>query len=182
MGKEEIGKISEKKKKTIAYIHNVEECILRIRGINVIIDSDLAKLYNVNTKALNQAIKRNKERFPEDFIFQLNKDEKKEPVTNCDHLEHLKYSPTLPYAFTEHGAIMVATVLKNERAIRVSVYIVRAFVKLRKAALSYKEIEGKLKMIERKIGNHDKSIHSLIIAIRGLMNDPKSEKKRKIGF
>jgi len=182
LGKEESVKFSEKKKQTLAYIHNVEERILRIHGINVIIDSDLAELYDVSTKALNQAIKRNKERFPEDFIFQLSKDEKKELVTNCDHLGQLKYAPTLPYVFTEHGAIMAATVLKSDRAIKVSVYIVRAFVKLRKAALSYKELTGKLKTIEKKIGNHDKTIQSLIIAIRKLMNDPEPKKKRKIGF
>jgi hypothetical protein len=107
VGKKESVKFSEKKKQTLAYIHNVEERILRIHGINVIIDSDLAELYDVSTKALNQAIKRNKERFPEDFIFQLSNDEKKEVVTNCDHLRQLKYSPTLPYVFTEHGAIMI---------------------------------------------------------------------------
>ena len=99
----------------------IERSILLIRGQKVILDTDLAELYGVRTKVFNQAIKRNKKRFPSDFIFRLTKDEKCEVVTNCDHLGKLKFSPTLPAAFTEHGAIMAAAVLSTERAIKVSV-------------------------------------------------------------
>jgi hypothetical protein len=95
------------------------------------LDTDLARLYGVSTKRLNEQVKRNRDRFPDDFMFQLTPDEKAEVVANCDHLQRLKFSPALPYAFTEHGAIMVASVLNTSRAIEVSVYVVRAFVKLR---------------------------------------------------
>ena len=105
--------------------------ILLIRGHKVMLDSDLAKLYGVETKVLNQATKRNRERFPSDFMFQLTSEEKKEVVTNCDHLAKLKFSSTLPYAFTEHGALMLGNVLRSDQAIEVSLLIVRTFVQLR---------------------------------------------------
>jgi ORF6N domain len=116
----------------------IERLILLIRGQKVMLDSDLAHLYGVSTKAFNQAIKRNTQRFPPDFKFRLTKREKTEVVTNCDHLKKLRFSPALPAAFTEHGAIMAA-VLNSERAIKVSVFVVRAFVKLR-AMLGRKRI------------------------------------------
>lgn len=89
------------------------------------LDADLAALYGVLTKVLNQAVKRNKERFPVDFVFQLTKEEKDEAVTNCDHLKRLKFSPTLPYVFTEHGAIMLATILNSSVAVQASIQVVR---------------------------------------------------------
>jgi len=95
------------------------------------IDSDLAVLYGVTTKALNQAVKRNVDRFPHDFMFELTTSEKDEVVTNCDHLKKLKFSPNLPKVFTEHGTLMLASVLNSKRAIEASVYVVRAFVRLR---------------------------------------------------
>jgi hypothetical protein len=91
----------------------IEQAILVIRGQRVMLDSDLAKLYGVSTKALNQGVKRNTDRFPKDFMFRLTQQEKSEVVTNCDHLSKLKFSPTMPFAFTEHGAIMVANVLNS---------------------------------------------------------------------
>jgi 2,3-bisphosphoglycerate-independent phosphoglycerate mutase len=109
----------------------IETRILFIRAQKVIIDSDLAKLYGVSTKALNQAVKRNCERFPIDFMFELTKDVKKELVTNCDHLKQLKVSSTLPKVFTEHGAIMLASVLNSKRAVDAGIYVVRTFVNLR---------------------------------------------------
>jgi hypothetical protein len=93
----------------------IEQAILVIRGQRVMLDSDLAKLYGVLTKALNQAVKRNTDRFPKDFMFRLTQQEKSEVVTNCDHLSKLKFSPTMPFAFTEHGAIMVANVLNRTK-------------------------------------------------------------------
>jgi len=98
-----------KEGKSIVPIERIERSILFIRGEKVMLDSDLAALYGVTTKRLNEQVKRNRSRFPEDFMFQLNEHEKAEVVTNCDHLRRLKYSPALPYAFTEHGAIMLAS-------------------------------------------------------------------------
>lgn len=161
---------------------SIEDRILRVRGISVMIDTDLAELYGVTTKALNQAVKRNKERFPQDFVFQLNKKEKIELVTNCDHLSRLKYSTTLPYAFTEHGAIMAANVLKSDSAVRVSVYVVRAFIKLREMLLSNKEFSEKLKELEQKVEKHDKTIHLLVVTLGQLMKPTEIKDKRKIGF
>ena len=111
--------------------NNIENKIFVIRNQRVMIDSDLAKLYGVETKKLNQAVKRNIKRFPEDFMFQLTDEEQKELVTNCDHLKKLKYSYQNAYAFTEHGVTMLASVLNSERAIEINVQIVRTFIKLR---------------------------------------------------
>jgi len=102
-----------KKQVSASPIERVETLILVIRGEKVILDADLAKLYGVSTKALNQAVRRNASRFPEDFLFSLTAQEKEEVVTNCDHLRKLKFSRTLPNAFTEHGAIMAAKVLNR---------------------------------------------------------------------
>jgi len=99
--------------------------ILTIRGRKVLIDADLADIYGVETRTLNQAVKRNAERFPDDFVFRLNTGEKSEVITNCDHLAHLKFAKSLPLAFTEHGAIMAATVLNSPPAVTMSVYVVR---------------------------------------------------------
>jgi hypothetical protein len=99
----------------------VEATILTIRGQKVILDADLARVYGVPTKALNQAVKRNADRFPEDFLFVLTEAEKTGVVTNCDHLSKLRFSPVLPSAFTEHGAIMAASVLNSPEAVRMSI-------------------------------------------------------------
>ncbi|MGD0012332.1 MAG: ORF6N domain-containing protein [Terriglobia bacterium] len=108
-------------KQAIIPVERIEHAILLIRGQRVMLDADLARLYGVSTKRLNEQVKRNRDRLPEDFMFQLTPDEKAEVVANCDHLQRLKFSPALPYAFTEHGAIMVASVLNTSRAIEVSV-------------------------------------------------------------
>jgi len=145
------------------------------------LDTDLAELYGVPTKVLNQAVKRNIERFPADFMFQLSKEEKDEVVTNCDHLATLKFSRTLPYAFTEHGALMLGNVLKSDRAIEVSLLVVRTFVQLREMLSTHKDLAAKLEALERKIGSHDQAIAGLIDAIRQLMTPPE-QGKRPIGF
>ena len=145
------------------------------------LDTDLAELYGVPTKVLNQAVKRNIERFPADFMFQLSKEEKDEVVTNCDHLATLKFSRTLPYAFTEHGALMLGNVLKSGRAIEVSLLVVRTFVQLREMLSTHKDLAAKLEALERKIGSHDQAIAGLIDAIRQLMTPPE-QGKRSIGF
>jgi len=160
---------------------NVENLILIVKGQRVILDADLARLYGVSTKALNQALKRNRERFPPDFLFQLTEDEKGELVTNCDRFKNLKHSSVLPNAFTEHGAIMAATVLSSQRAILASIYVVRAFVHLRSMAVAHRVVIARLEKIESTIETHDQSIRSLFDAIRRLMQ-PNVQPKRKIGF
>src|SRR4051812_32313618 len=113
-------------KKSFASGH-IERRIVDIRGVKVILDLDLAALYAVRTKRLNEQVKRNKRRFPAEFMFQLTPEEKVEVVAKCDHLNRLKYSPALPYAFTEYGAVMMATVLKSSIAVQASLQVVRAF-------------------------------------------------------
>jgi hypothetical protein len=155
--------------------------ILLMRKQRVMLDADLAGLYGVATKVLNQAVKRNVERFPLDFMFQLTPEEKAEVVTNCDHLVRLKFSPSLPYAFTEHGALMLGNVLKSPRAVEVSILVVRTFVQLREMLSTHKDLAAKLDQLERKVAGHDQVITGLIDAIRGLMALPEPQ-RRGIGF
>lgn len=169
-------------KNLIASVAQIESRIFFIRGQKVMLDADLAELYGVETRVLNQAVKRNLERFPEDFMFQLTATEKVEVVTNCDHLAKLKFSPSSPYAFTEHGTIMAASVLNSPRAIETSVHVVRAFVHMRELLSGHKELAQKLAQLERKVGAHDKAIAEIINAIRQLMAPSEPNKKRPIGF
>jgi len=159
----------------------IEQAILQIRGLRVMVDADLAMLYGVTTKVLNQGVKRNKDRFPADFMFQLTPKEKLEVVTNCDHLSRLRFSPVLPYVFTEHGVLMLANILSSERAVQVSVQIVRTFVKLRESLTTHAELARKLEAMERK---YDTQFKAVFEAIRELMKPPKLPvaPKRKIGF
>ncbi len=175
-------------KKTVGSALAVEALasrILLVRGIRVMIDADLAALYGVPTKALNQAIKRNAERFPPDFMFQLFAAEKAEVVTNCDHLQNLKFSKALPYVFTEHGAIQAANVLNSPRAAEMGIYVVRAFVQLRDLLAGNKELARRLKdlerRLERRLDTHDQAIAGILDAIRQLMN-PQQPPTRPIGF
>jgi ORF6N domain-containing protein len=165
----------------IVPIERIERQILLIRGQRVVLDADLASLYGVSTKRLNEQVKRNKDRFPADFVFRVTKREKAEVVANCDHLRVLKFSSALPHAFTEHGAIMAASVLNSPRAIEVSVYVVRAFVKLREMLGTHKELARKLVELEKRIKGHDKHIAALFEAIRQLM-EPPEKPRRRIGF
>ncbi|GHU31193.1 hypothetical protein AGMMS50256_19300 [Betaproteobacteria bacterium] len=156
------------------------------------IDSDLAELYGVPTKRLNEQVKRNRERFPNDFMFQLSTDEKTEVVANCDHLNKLKFSKTLPFVFTEHGAMMAGFMLNSAHAIEMSVYVVRAFVRLREVLASNRELALRLDDLEEKTEalalQHDTFAHNtraqlkqVFEAIRQLMTPP-SPVKRPIGF
>ena len=164
-------------------LERIEKTILLVRGQKVMLDADLAELYGVETKALNQAVRRNRDRFPQDFLFSLTSEEKVEVVTNCDHLSRLKYSSALPLAFTEHGAIMAASVLNSPRAVEVSVYVVRAFVRLRELTIANHDILHKLDQLERRVAGHDKAIVSVFDAIRQLMDISKPTPQRcKIGF
>ena len=160
-------------------VTSISSRILIVRGQKVMIDADLAELYGVRTKALNQAVKRNRDRFPDDFAFQLSKSERDEVVTNCDHLARLKYSPTLPFAFTEHGTIMAANVLNSPRAVEMSVHVVRAFVRLREMIGSHRELAKRLDALEAKYDEHFKVVFD---AVRQLMAPPEPKPKRKIGF
>lgn len=174
--------VQEFESTSIALLNSIDERILIIRGLKVMMDVDLAELYGVTTKRLNEQVKRNKDRFPSDFMFQLTKMEKDEVVANCDHLSKLKFSPYLPHVFTEHGAIMAATVLNTGRAIGVSLYVVRAFVKLREMYREKEELETRLDELDKKVSEHDESIKSLIVAIRKLTSSPGLTEKRRIGF
>lgn len=153
--------------------------IITLRGERILLDADLAVLYGVTTKALNQAIKRNTDRFPEDFVFRLTPEEKTEVVTNCDHLVRLKYSHALPYALTEHGAIMAANVLNSVRAIQTSVHVVRAFVRLRQMVATNKDLARRMDELEAR---YDRQFKAVFDAIRELMAPPETPRKRRIGF
>jgi hypothetical protein len=149
-----------------------------IRGHRVMLDADLAEVYGVTTKAFNQAIKRNAERFPEDFVFRLSAEEKRELVTNCDRFARLKHSTVVPLVFTEHGAIMAAFVLNSPRAIEASVYVVRAFVKMREVLATHKELARRLNEME---GKYDRQFKVVFDAIRALM-EPPVKPRRRIGY
>ena len=144
-------------------IEGIERAIYVIRGEKVMLDSDLAALYGVSTARLNQQVNRNIERFPEDFMFQLTKVEFKGLMLQFATSKKGRGGRRkLPLVFTEHGAIMAANVLNSKRAVRMSVFVVRAFVKLRETALRYKELAAKITELERKVGTHDHAIASTI--------------------
>ena len=143
------------------------------------VDRDLAELYEVSTKALNQAVSRNPKRFPKDFMFRLTKKEKDKVVTNCDHLSTLKYSPTNPHAFTEQGVAMLSSVLRSDRAVEVNVEIMRTFVRLRRIIASHEDLARKLAALEHKYDDHFRIVFD---AIRELMKPPDPKKKPQIGF
>ena len=130
-------------------IQEIENRIFTIRGTHVMIDRDIAEMYDVETKVLNQAVKRNLERFPEKFRFQLLQDERNELVTNCDRLKKLKHSSVLPYAFTEQGVAMLSAVLNSKTAIQVSLQIMNAFVEMRKFITSNANVFQRLEIIEK---------------------------------
>jgi hypothetical protein len=160
----------------------LESLILTIRNQRVLLDADLAMIYDVPTKALNQAVKRNFARFPEDFVFQLTGREKKEAVTNCDHLARLKFSKTLPYAFTEHGAIMAASVLNSPEAVKMSVFVVRAFVQMREQLAANTAILKRLAEIDKTLLEQDRSLGIIWKQIQPLLTPPPAQPKRRIGF
>lgn len=158
----------------------IDRAILLIRGQKVMLDADLAVIYGLKTSRLNEQVKRNINRFPQDFMFQLNEDEKAEVIANCDHLEKLKYSTTNPYAFTEHGAIMLASVLNTPTAVQTSVLIVRAFVKLRELLLTHRELARKLTEMEAKFDNQFKVVFEVL---KELMQQETERKNRPaIGY
>lgn len=170
------------KTKAIVPVEQVESRILLIRGHRVMLDADLAEVYGTNTKALNQAVKRNEARFPGDFMFQLTVEEvqnlRSQIVTSSVNWGGRR---NRPYAFTEHGAIMLASVLNSSVAVQASIAVVRAFVRLREILATNKELAKKLTELEERIEEHDQEIIALFEAIRQLMQ-PEETTSKKIGF
>ena len=163
-------------------LKSIEPLILNLRDQKVILDADLAELYGVETKALNQAVKRNAARFPEDFMFRLTEIEKTEVVTNCDHLERLKFSPQLPAAFTEHGAMMAAMVLNSPEAAAMSVFVVRAFVRMREQLVANAAILKRLAEIAKTLLEHDQVLSAIWEQLQPLLAPPPDPPKRRLGF
>ena len=168
---------------SIVTIDLIKQKIYLIRGQKVMLDVDLAELYGAETKVLLQAVKRNPERFPSDFMFQLDYQEdtllRSQFVTlKKGRGQHRKY---LPYVLTENGVAMLSSVLHSQQAIQVNIAIMRAFVKLRELISSHKELAHKLKLLENRIEKHDEEIAGIFSAIRQLMTPPE-KKKGKIGF
>lgn len=153
--------------------------ILRLRAKQVMLDRDLAELYQVETKVLNQAVKRNLKRFPSDFMFQINEKEKNELVTNCDRFEKLKHSSVNPYAFTEQGVYMLATILKSDVAIDVNISIIRTFTKLREFSKHYNALAKQLIEVDRK---HDKQYKELKKALDELIASSDVADEKVMGF
>jgi hypothetical protein len=165
-------------------LERVQSRILIVRGRKVLLDADLASLYGVETRVLNQAVRRNQERFPPDFMFRLSA---KELAIWRSHFVMSNPAAKMgmrrpPLAFTEHGALMAATVLNSSRAIQASLYVVRAFVRLRNFLQSHRDIARRLDEHEKKLSGHDTAIVELMDAIRRLMALPEQPKRRPIGF
>ncbi len=162
----------------------IEKAILLIRGQKVMLDRDLADLYGVATKVLNQAVRRNRKRFPEDFMFQLSKEEfadwRSQFVTSNASITMGARRP--PYAFTEQGVAMLSSVLNSDRAIEVNIAVMRAFVRLREIMSTHKDLARKLAELERKLGAHDEKFQIVFEAIRQLMAPPATPPKPRIGF
>jgi len=156
--------------------------IYLIRGLKVMIDRDLAELYGVETKRLKEAVRRNIERFPEDFMFEMNKAEfeqwRKDNITEAEDKQGLRYAP---FCFTEQGLTMLSCVLNSKRAIEVNIQVIRIFTKLREMVLTHKDILLKLEKLERKAVQHDGDIKLIFKYLRELLNPP-TEPMRKIGF
>jgi len=146
---------------------------LTIRNGQMMVDNDLAEFYGIKTKVLNQTVKRNSERFPKEFMFQLTKDEKEELVTNCDHLGHLKFSPNLPYAFTEQGVAMLSAVLKSETAVKMSIQIMSAFVAMRSFLIENAVVFQRLDKVELKQLETDEKVNQIFDALQSKDIEPK---------
>ncbi|MDY6837156.1 MAG: ORF6N domain-containing protein [Thermodesulfobacteriota bacterium] len=160
----------------------IERSIYLIRGERILLDSDLAQLYGVETGILNRAVRRNSDRFPEDFMFQLTADEVEDLRCQIGTSKKGRGGRRyLPYAFTEQGVAMLSSVLNSPRAIQMNVAIMRTFVRLRRELSTHKELAAKLNELERKIEKHDESIETIFEAIRQLMTPPEKPRK-KIGF
>jgi hypothetical protein len=150
-----------------------------IRGQKVMIDSDIAELYGVTTKRLNEQVKRNRNRFPFNFMFELTKEEKNQLVANCDHLKKLKFSPVSPKVFTEHGILMLSSVLNSELAVKMSVQIIETFVQLRKLANNYDDIMYKINEMESRNNEQFSEIYEVL---QRLFSKPEEQARKEIGY
>ena len=162
----------------------VENKIITIRGQRVILDSDLAQLYGVQTSRFNEAVKRNKDRFPRDFAYQLTRQEVTSLISQIAISKNSGRGGrrTLPWVFTEHGAVMAANILNSSKAIEMSVFVVRAFIKMREQLLSQAELEGRLTQIENALLSHDQNIRELYQQLRPLLLPPPDPPSKSIGF
>ena len=163
-------------------LKSIEPLILTLRGQKVIFDADLAEAYGVEPKRINEQVQRNIDRFPEDFMFRLTEVEKIEVVANCDHLQKLKFSSQLPFVFTEHGAIMAASVLNSPKAVEMSIFVVRAFVKMREQLAANAEILRRLAEIDKTFLEHNDALQVIWNQLRPLLAPPDDPSKRQIGF
>jgi len=159
-------------------IPDYESLIFNIRGLKVMIDTDLAILYGVPTKRLKEQVKRNIKRFPEDFMLILSKKEKDELVANCDRLSSLKHSSILPMAFTEQGVSMLSTVLRSEKAIQINIEIMRSFARYRALLRENKELKGEINKLDEKLNQAFKFLLEKIDALHQKENEP----RKPIGF
>ncbi|HPR52852.1 MAG TPA: ORF6N domain-containing protein [Deltaproteobacteria bacterium] len=161
----------------------IENTIITTRGEKVILDSDLAKLYGVETRRLNEQVRRNLRRFPQDFMFQLTQSEHDDLKSHfATSRQGWRGRLKLPFAFTEHVAIMAASVLNTERAVEMSIFVVRAFVRLLSFLSAHKELAARVTELEGRLTTHDEHIRTIIEAIKQLMTEPEMTKKKKIGF
>jgi hypothetical protein len=168
--------------KALVHVERIERLIYLIRGQKVMLDSDLAEIYGVPTHRLNEQVQRNRDRFPEDFAFQLTRQEFTALISQIAISKKGRGGRRkLPRVFTEHGAIMLASVLNSPVAVQASVQVVRAFVRLREVLASNRELAQKLAELERKLEGHDVAIHNLFEAIRQLLKSPETPRKQ-IGF
>ena len=175
--------MKDSKNKIVVYNSaSIQRKIYSVRNVQVMIDSDLAELYRVQTKVLNQAVKRNIERFPEEFRFKLTTDEKLELVTNCDHLQKLKYSPTLPYVFTEPGVAMLSAVLRSETAIKMSVQIISAFVAMRKFIINNAQLFQRIDTVEKRQLKHEMGTNEKFEKVFDALQSKEFEPKQGIFF
>lgn len=158
-------------------LQTLKNKIYEARGLKLMLDFDLAELYETETRALKQAVNRNIDRFPEDFMFQLSKQEWQELITNCDNLPATaKFSPSRPYAFTEQGVAMLSSVLKSKKAIEVNIAIMRTFVLIRQYALSHQDLTNKLNELEAK---YDQQFNDVYEALTFLVEKQKKEETQK---
>jgi hypothetical protein len=165
-------------------IEKIQTKIYEIQGQKVMLDFDLAEMYEVENRALKQAVKRNPDRFPNDFLFQLTKIEWQELITICDKLpEGIKFSPATPFAFTEQGVSMLSSVLKSKKALQVNIAIMRAFVFMRQYALTHKDLTEKLNELENKYDRQFKDVYDAINFLLRKDNQETEQKQRKrIGY
>lgn len=154
--------------------------ILIIRGQKVMVDRDLAELYGTTTIRLNEQVKRNITRFPDDFMFQLTKEEKEEVIAFCDNLKNLKFSPHLPYVFTEYGAVMLASVLNSQKAVEVNIQIVRVFIKLRQILMDNTELRLAIEEMKKKTDNNTKNIEVIFRYFDEFLEKKGAGKPRKL--